>query len=160
MAVEAIDRQTWDLLRRLAAAGVIQFTGGAETLHRSGRLDDDGAAAADVADRAHRRALAADWLAQAERKRRMAGLLADGGFAAEALAPLGDAAALALRALAVAVDRTVDPAEAETAPPSDLVTREAVAARLPPGTIAALEGDDTTARRAAVGNLMVAAGAL
>lgn len=160
VAVETIDRQTWELLQRLAAAGVIQFTGSSETLHRSKLVDGDATEMAETADRARRRALAADWLAQAERKQRMAGLLADGGFATEALAPLGDAAALALRALAVAVDRNFDPAEAENVPPADLAARETVAALLPPGTIAALEGKDTTARRAAVENLMAAAGNL
>lgn len=156
--VEAIDRATWEILQRLAAAGVIQFTGGVETLHRSARLDDD-AGLTQQAERQRRRSAAtAKALAEADRKLRMAMLLADGGFEVEATAPLAEAAAFGVRALAIAADRDLDPAIADGMAAAELAERRTVAAVLPPGSVAALDAAGPIDKvRAAVQQLVATA---
>ncbi len=80
--LELLDQQTYALLQRLAEAGVITINGGegSRSLYRS-----------PVADRLHqtkkqqRLAEAKKCLAEAERKMRMAQLLATGQFVIEAL---------------------------------------------------------------------------
>ena len=98
VAVEVLDRESYETLRRLEAAGALRFADGeTRELHRSPRLDDDGRAA--LLERARELAGAAD------RKLRMAALLAGGGFMAESGAPAGEAVTLALRALATAGEK-------------------------------------------------------
>jgi hypothetical protein len=136
-SVEIIDRATWETIRRLAGAGILRLSEPAETLHRSPALDS----AQEPADQAgwlRNRPVALDWLNQAERKLRMATLLADGGFADEAMPPLRDVAALALRSLAIAIDPSLEPDTAKAMPEMELTERTVVRAHLPPGSIADL----------------------
>ena len=83
--VQVLDRDGYAQLRRLADAGIIAFVGETRQLHR--------AAALDVEDDRHRQRLmrARARVADAARKLRMAALLAGGGFAVEARAPLQEA---------------------------------------------------------------------
>ena len=94
IAVEVMDRRTWEALCRLETAGVLRFTdGGRGELYRSPRLDDDGLAA--------RRRKVRELTGEADRKLRMAVLLAGGDFEVESRIPAGEAVTVALRALAV-----------------------------------------------------------
>ena len=68
----------------------------------------------------------------------MATLLADSGFAIEALPPLGEAAAFAMRGLAVVVVPNLEPEAAGGIPETELCELEAVRAYLPPGSVAHL----------------------
>jgi hypothetical protein len=82
-AMEFIDRATWDLLQRMQASGLVQFTGGApRVLHQSDApAERDGAAARIAAARA------TELRGLADRQLRKAQVLAAGGFPEE-LAPL------------------------------------------------------------------------
>jgi hypothetical protein len=98
--LELLDRATYETLVRLAEAGVVTFsTGGelgdGEPLHRAAALGQRQDAA-----RRRRLAEARELLAEGERKLRMATLLGEHGFGAEAAAPLGDALGAGLRAVA------------------------------------------------------------
>jgi superfamily II DNA or RNA helicase len=163
-AVEFVDRATWESIRRLTAIGALRLTEAGEVLHRSPGMG--GASLPDdQTERMRNRQVALDWLAQAERKLRMATLLADGGFATEALPPLGEVASLAIRGLAIIADARLEPARAEALPDAELAESEAVRALLPPGSIANLASlggaaggaDDVNARRTIVQGLMSAA---
>jgi hypothetical protein len=77
-AVEFVDYATWRTMRRLAAAGLLQFTHHPRVLHRSAALPHE---ATDI-EPADRRA--GDAMLQAERALRMAQVLATGGFPEEA----------------------------------------------------------------------------
>ena len=91
--VEVLDRDAFVTICRLESAGVLRFVGeAARELYRSPRLDDG--AAVDL-EQARRLA------GEADRKLRMASLLAGGGFEPEALAPAGDALKAAVRSLAM-----------------------------------------------------------
>ena len=91
--VEVLDRDAFVTIRRLESAGVLRFVGDAALeLYRSPRLDDG--AAVDL-EQARRLA------GEADRKLRMASLLAGGGFESEAMAPAGDALKAAVRSLAM-----------------------------------------------------------
>jgi superfamily II DNA or RNA helicase len=159
-SVEIIERSAWETIRRLAGAGIIRLSEAAEVLHRSAALDEP-AEPADRAGRLRNRQMALDWLNRAERKLRMATLLVDGGFAEEALPPLGDVASLALRSLAITGDPGLEPAMAEAMPDAELTELSAVRAQLPPGSIAdlAMIGDvaDIDASRAAAQGVLAAA---
>jgi superfamily II DNA or RNA helicase len=137
--IETIDRATWETLRRLAAAGIISLAEGAETLHSSVRLGEDATAARQAARNRQRQAATDEAVAQAERRLRMATLLAEGGFGEEALAPMVEAVGFAVRALAISADHDLDPPDAASLAAAALAERPAVAALLPPGTIAALD---------------------
>lgn len=97
--LELLDRSTFAAIQRLIDAGVLQLTEqNSQTLHQS-------------PDRTQQRNQererwlkeARERLADAERKRRMAGVLAAGGFPIEAMAPLKQAVEAALTALAHAL---------------------------------------------------------
>jgi hypothetical protein len=93
--VEVLDRGTWATVQRLVAAGDLSFTAAqSRDIHRSPRLDDAGT---DEQERRLRRAR--ELFGQADRKSRMAALLATGGFGNEAVAPLAEASRLALRSV-------------------------------------------------------------
>ena len=96
LRLELIDRATFEAVERLVAAGVVQL-GSAErrVLHRSPALADP-----QAVDRQRRLQLARRSFDRGERKQRMATLLAEGGFAAEALPPLTEAIQAALFCLA------------------------------------------------------------
>ena len=91
--LEVIDRRSYETIRRLADVGVLPSLGQGQELFRSDRL---------VAPEAERRrqhlARSAEVLGSAERKLRMALLLAEGGFAAEAMPALDECLALAASA--------------------------------------------------------------
>lgn len=96
--IEVIDRATHAAIARLVEAGIIQFTAApASELHRAAGF----AATPSAADR-ERVEKARQALSVAERKLRMARLLASGGFAEEVRVPAFDTATAALRAVAVA----------------------------------------------------------
>jgi HEPN domain-containing protein len=99
--LEVIDAATFATLRRLEQAGILRFTGiEPRILHQAAERDEA----------AERRAQARDLRDRADHRLRMATLLAGGGFAEEARAPAVEAAALALRALALLAGRP-DPGE-------------------------------------------------
>jgi hypothetical protein len=136
-----LDRTSWETIRQLADAGVLQFAGEVETLH----ANDGHHARADEADEAdRRRAVARPWLETADRKVRMADHLAGGGFETEAVEPLRTAAAAAVRALAVVRDPEVKRDGLEDHDPLALAERPSVNAHLPAGTAAALGSGETS----------------
>ena len=113
VAVEVMDRRTWEMLCRLETAGVLRFAGGDRgELYRSQQLDDGAAAA--------RQRRVQELTAEANRKLRMATLLAGGDFEAEACAPAAEAMTAALRALTVGTGAD-DPGE--TAQAGELADR-------------------------------------
>ena len=98
--LELIDRNTFETIQRLIKAGVL--TAGAapvQTLHSSTKpaVDHDAKRRKQIAEVQKR-------IAATERQQRMATLLADGGFIAEALAPLQDGVETLLHALAFLYD--------------------------------------------------------
>jgi superfamily II DNA or RNA helicase len=95
--VEVLDRATYEAIERLTAAGLLHKGGDApRDLVRSPQLGPDPAAA-----QRQRMAQGAEQLAGAERKLRMAMLLAQGGFAEEAVPALSEGLALAAKARAL-----------------------------------------------------------
>ena len=94
--LEVLDRASFEAVGRLAEAGVVQLAPAdrRSLLYRSPALPDS--RAGDWRERLHR---ARDAFARGERRQRMATLLAEGGFAAEALAPLAEAVQAALQCL-------------------------------------------------------------
>ena len=95
--VEVLDRATYEAIERLTAAGLVHKAGDApRDLVRSPQLGADAAAV-----QRERMAKGAEHLAAAERKLRMAMLLAQGGFAEEAMPALSDGLALAANARAL-----------------------------------------------------------
>lgn len=160
-SLEFVDRAAWDAIGRLAAAGVVRLVDGRDVLYRSPALDrHDGPPPAVPA---RNRQAALEWLGQAERKLRMATLLADSGFGVEALPPLGEAAAFAIRGLAIAAVADLDPEKAEGISELELGEWEPVRMHLPPGSIAHLASiktngaADIEASRLAAQGLLVAA---
>jgi hypothetical protein len=119
LRLEVLDRGTFEAIQRLAAAGVLQLAPGArEALYRSPALAETG-----PSERDRRLAQAREAYDQAERKLRMAALLAGGGFAAEALPALTEAVEQARQTLAAlgAIDLPGGgpPSPAKPAHPSD-----------------------------------------
>jgi len=107
-ALELFDRATFGAIERLVEAGVLQFSAtGASLLHRSAALGAD----PEELERQRRRARSRELCEQAERKGKMAALLAGGGFALEALAPLREAIETGLHALALATGGGEEPAD-------------------------------------------------
>ena len=95
--LELVDSATYQTIQRLLDAGVLSAGGAvSRTLHQAPAADES----RDEALR-KRQEEARKCLDQGKRKQRMARVLADGGFAAEALAPMGEAAETALRALLI-----------------------------------------------------------
>ncbi|MGH7077083.1 MAG: DEAD/DEAH box helicase [Acetobacteraceae bacterium] len=135
-AIEFLDRETWEAIRRLAAAGILKLAEPDQVLHHAPGPD----ASAEAAARLRSSRIATGWLKEADRKLRMAQLLADGDFGAEALTPLGEAALLALRSLAIMVDPDLDPEAMEALPGTELAELPGVGPHLPPGAIALLAG--------------------
>ncbi|MDN5850135.1 MAG: hypothetical protein L0H63_10980, partial [Nitrococcus sp.] len=95
-AVEVIDRDTMATIQRLVQAGILSMNTPQQVLH--------GALAASTRDNGNERQrrieAARRRLANAERKLRMARVLAEGGFEGEAAGPLAEALEEALGALA------------------------------------------------------------
>jgi hypothetical protein len=92
--LELLDRSAFEALGRLVDAGILSFTAeGRRLLHRSTDREPD-----RDAERERRLAAARELLAQAERKIRMAALLAGGGFPVEALPSLREGVELGLKA--------------------------------------------------------------
>ena len=99
---EVLDAAGFAAVRRLIDAGGLKFAAGEpRQLHRAPGLD------AGAPDRARRRlARAGALFTEAERRLRMATLLAGGGFAAEARTPLSEAVAHAVKSAAALADQT------------------------------------------------------
>jgi len=93
--LQLLDRDAFATIQQLIEAGVLNANQAtARTLYRApaaGRPRDDG--------QSRRLAEARDHLAQGEHKRRMAKVLAEGGFSTEALVPMREAVEAALQAL-------------------------------------------------------------
>jgi len=163
-SIEIVERSAWETIRRLAGAGLVRLAEAGDVLHRSSALDQ-APEPADQTKRIRNRRVALDWLNQADRKLRMATLLADGGFAEEALPPLGEVAFLAIRGLALIADSDLEPATAEAMPEAELTELAVVRAQLPPGSIAGLASigsaadgaPDLDASRVAAQGLLAAA---
>ncbi len=104
--LEIIDRETYDAMLRLEAAGLLQFSPARrETLFSAGREENKH-------EQARRnRKIASGYLDQAERKKKMAELLSGGGFASEADAAAPSIADFALRALAAYAGHETDDAQ-------------------------------------------------
>jgi hypothetical protein len=68
----------------------------------------------------------------------MANLLADGGFAGEAVPPPAEAAWLAARSIAIVADLGLEPDSVVTMSEAELTELHGLRARLPPGSIAGL----------------------
>ncbi len=96
--LELLDRATFEILQRLAAAGVIQFTHPPDEQVYDAQSDSNKAAH----EQQRRQALSRKHLKAAAEKQRMSQLLANGGFISEALPPLSEALNQALTAAAVA----------------------------------------------------------
>lgn len=152
--IEFLDRETWDAVRRLAGAGILRLGEPDEVLHRSPMSG----ASAEFTAWLQKSRIATGWLKDAERKLSMAQLLADGDFEAEAVVPLGDAATLALRSLALIADAGLDPERAGALSASELAELPGVRPNLPPGAIASLAAiADFPSGQAAARNLLIAA---
>jgi SNF2-related domain/Helicase conserved C-terminal domain len=78
ISVDIIDRSAWLTMRRLAAAGLLQFTHQGRVLHRSAALYEPGSEALPMDQRS------AQLMVEAQRTLRMAKVLASGGFPEEA----------------------------------------------------------------------------
>jgi hypothetical protein len=127
--LELIDSAAYQTLQRLIEAGVLSAnTASAKTLYCASTPDtpkDDG--------QAKRLAEAQEHLAKGEHKQRMAKVLAEGGFVAEALIPMREAVETALQALAIRWDwKTAAPI------PIDLIDVELVKKGLLPDEILSL----------------------
>jgi hypothetical protein len=117
LAVEVLDRATHEAIERLTASGLLHAGGeGGHDLVRSPSLPPP----AEAVTR-QRLAKCAEWLGGAERKLRMALLLAQGGFAEEAMPALNACLDLANHARAAMHGETAVEAEGDEAapPPSD-----------------------------------------
>jgi hypothetical protein len=135
-ALELLDRNTYDTIRRLADAGLLKIEGTyAQTLHASPSVEDP-----VQKEKERRRQVAQSFLADARRKGRMAKVLREGGFPCEALGPLREGVDLALKAAACAAGR--DPEALAEGVPVSLVESCLVQEGLLPedavGTIAGL----------------------
>jgi superfamily II DNA or RNA helicase len=97
--LEVIDRATLETIERLTRAGVLQLTPGARLLHRSPALERSQEVV--DAESARRRARARELFEQAERKIKMATVLAAGGFPLEALPALREGVVLGVRSRAL-----------------------------------------------------------
>ncbi len=91
--IEVIDRRSYETLQRLGGAGILPPSGQGQELFCSDRL-----AAPTAEQRRQHLARGAQVLGSAERKLRMALLLAEGGFAAEAMPVLNECMALVANA--------------------------------------------------------------
>jgi len=93
--LEVLDRQTFEVIQRLAGLGLVKIAGGTD-IHRSATLAPAGPSAEEK-----RRQEAGELVSRAERKLDMGRLLAQGGYPGEALAPIHEGVELAIRAMAV-----------------------------------------------------------
>jgi hypothetical protein len=93
--LKVLDRDTFETIQQLVKTGILNASqASARTLYRvptADRPEDDG--------QSRRLAGALEHLARGEHKRRMAKVLADGGFTVEALAPMREAVEISLQAL-------------------------------------------------------------
>jgi HEPN domain-containing protein len=93
--LKVLDRGTFETIQQLVKTGILNASqASARTLYRVPTADEpknDG--------QSRRLAAALDHLARGEHKRRMAKLLADGGFTVEALVPMREAVEISLQAL-------------------------------------------------------------
>lgn len=104
--LEMLDQATFNTLKRLAEAGIIQFT-----QPPKGQIyASETAINTEAKEKQRRKAQSQKNLKAAEEKQRMSQLLADGGFITEALAPLSEALNKTLAAAAIAAQiKTDDP---------------------------------------------------
>jgi len=129
-AVEFMDVASWRAMRRLAAAGLLQFAVEALELHHASALPTDSLVAPSPAPDG------AEAIEEADRALRMAKTLADGGFPEEAPALL----AKSLRAMATALlaARSETPLHGPSAADGD-IRRLVDCGALPPEAVALLQ---------------------
>jgi hypothetical protein len=159
-SVEIIDPATWQALARLQAAGLVKLNDAGEVLHRAMQDQPE-----TNTHQLRNRQAANAWLGQAERKLRMASLLADGGFLEEAAPSLADAAWLGIRSLAITADPELEPEVVASMQETEVTALTGLRTRLPPGNIADLASfgvaaqhpDQFHSRRTAVQTLLTAA---
>jgi hypothetical protein len=162
--VEFVERSAWEVIGRLQAAGLLRLNDSGEALHRSVSLERTVEPATNTNQLRNRQA-ADEWLNQAERKLRMASLLADGGFLDEAAPSLAEAAWLAVRGLAIIADSALEPDAVAKMPEAEVTELTGLRVRLPPGSIADLasfgvapgHAEQFQARRTAVQSLIIVA---
>jgi hypothetical protein len=117
--IEVLDRRSYETIQRLTNSGALQTAPNpSQELHRSPRL-----AAADAEPDRQRLAKGAAFLGNAERKLRMALLLAEGGFAAEAMPALDACLQLAADARRLMTGEDVVVGEAAIAEPPAAAAR-------------------------------------
>ncbi|RUM94119.1 MAG: hypothetical protein DSZ28_04825, partial [Thiothrix sp.] len=102
--LEMLDQATFETLQRLAKAGVIQFTQPVKGQIYDSKTDTN----KEAKEKQRREMRYQEKLQLAEEKQRMSQLLADGGFIAEALAPLNEALNKTLAAAAIAAQIKAD----------------------------------------------------
>ncbi|WP_457798061.1 hypothetical protein [Methylocystis sp. S23] len=138
---EFVGVAAWRAMRRLAGAGLLQFSFEARELYRAPGLAADSPAAAGAAPRE------ADAIAEADRALRMAKTLADGGFPEEAPALL----AKSLRAMATALlaARAEAPVHGQGAADSD-IRRLVDCGALPSEAMALLQKTQSPSSAAAI----------
>ncbi|ATQ67847.1 ATP-dependent helicase [Methylosinus trichosporium OB3b] len=138
---EFVDAAAWRAMRRLAAAGLLQFAFEARELHRARGLPAESPVAASAGPRE------AEAMAEADRALRMAKTLADGGFPEEAPALL----AKSLRAMATALlaTRGEAPVHGQSAADSD-IRRLVDCGALPSEAMALLEEMQSLSSGAAI----------
>jgi len=137
--VELLDRATYRTVQRLVASGVLSAAGGDQAV----LYEEPGSAASGPDPGQRRREAARRHFEEAERKRRMAEVLAAGGFVPEALAPLREALERGLQCLARLEGRD----DTDQPLPLEYVRESLVAeSALPPETVqllARLRGGDS-----------------
>jgi len=140
--IEVLDRRSFETIQRLTNAGALSAPPNAsQELHRSPNLSP----AATDRDR-QRLAKGAEFLGNAERKLRMALLLAEGGFAAEAMPALDQCLELAANARRLMTgDEPVEDADIAEPPAASALPIDEVA-----GSIARLLADIGRTLRPAV----------
>ena len=104
--LEMLDQATFETLQRLAEAGIIQFTQPARGHKYEFKTDTN----REAKEKQRRKSQSQKNLKAAEEKQRMSQLLADGGFIAEALAPLSEALNKTLDAAAITAQIKTDDA--------------------------------------------------
>jgi hypothetical protein len=156
--VEFVDYASWLSLRRLAAAGLLQFTHEARILHRSAAIPPEPAATAPLDTRA------GEAMRQADRALRMARVLAAGGFpeethtlAAKAIHMVGGAL-LAVRGELRAGASAADEADIRSLVDRAVLTPEALEILELAQPNASAAPDDVDKLLSAVGRVLAAVG--
>ncbi len=124
LPVKLIDRQSYETMLSMEENGLLDFSG-----NRIDMLFLESAEEREEKETSRLRAKAAPLLGEAERRRDMASLLANGGFEQEAAKLAASITVLSIRALALGVG--IDTAEDDGIPPHELCDRLTESGELP-----------------------------